>query len=117
MPIYEYACRACGHELETLQFLDEAPLTDCPECGEAALRRKISAAGFRLSGKGWYETDFKSSDKQRYVAGERDAGDKKADKKSGQKADKKDAGKGDAVASKKTESPAKASGGKTASGS
>lgn len=110
MPIYEYACRACGHEMETLQFLDEEPLTDCPECGEPALKRKISPAGFRLSGKGWYETDFKSKDKQRYVAGERDAGGGKSDQKPG----KKEAGK-DGAASKQSDSPAKDSGGKAAS--
>jgi len=59
MPIYEYSCGACGHELEVLQKLSDAPLTDCPACGKAELRKLISAAGFRLKGGGWYETDFK----------------------------------------------------------
>lgn len=71
MPIYEYVCKSCGHELESLQSMSEDPLKDCPACGEPQLRRKISAAGFRLGGKGWYETDFKTRDKQRNVAGER----------------------------------------------
>jgi hypothetical protein len=31
--------------------------------------KKISAAGFRLKGTGWYETDFKSGTKKN-VAGE-----------------------------------------------
>jgi predicted nucleic acid-binding Zn ribbon protein len=31
--------------------------------------KKISAAGFRLKGSGWYETDFKSGTKKN-VAGE-----------------------------------------------
>lgn len=79
MPIYEYVCKACGHELETLQFLNEDPLTDCPDCGESELKRKISPAGFRLSGKGWYETDFKPKEKQRHVAGEGGKPDKKSD--------------------------------------
>lgn len=61
MPIYEYICRACGHELEALQRVSEEPLTDCPACTESQLRKKISAAGFRLKGGGWYETDFKDS--------------------------------------------------------
>lgn len=64
MPIYEYQCKACQHELEVMQKLADAPLTDCPECGEAALSKLISAAGFRLSGSGWYETDFKSGGKK-----------------------------------------------------
>jgi putative FmdB family regulatory protein len=61
MPIYEYRCSACGHELEALQKLSEAPLTACPECGEPALTKLMSAAGFQLKGSGWYATDFKSS--------------------------------------------------------
>lgn len=60
MPIYEYVCRSCGKELEKLQKMSDAPLNECPECGESALKRKVSAAGFRLAGNGWYETDFKS---------------------------------------------------------
>lgn len=85
MPIYEYVCKSCSHELETLQFLNEDPLTDCPECGEAELKRKISAAGFRLGGKGWYETDFKPKDKQRHLAGERESGERKGDGKAQEK--------------------------------
>jgi len=64
VPIHEYVCRNCGEELERLQKLSDAPLTDCPACGEAALKRKISAASFRLAGGGWYETDFKSEDRR-----------------------------------------------------
>lgn len=60
MPIYEYVCRSCGHEIEKLQGMSDAPLTDCQTCGEAALQRKVSAPNFRLAGGGWYETDFKS---------------------------------------------------------
>lgn len=61
MPIYEYRCEHCGHELEKMQKISDAPLTDCPECGQPALKKLISAAGFRLKGGGWYETDFKKS--------------------------------------------------------
>ena len=61
MPIYEYRCSSCGHELEALQKLSEAPLTTCPECGKATLTKLMSAAGFQLKGSGWYATDFKSS--------------------------------------------------------
>jgi putative FmdB family regulatory protein len=68
MPIYEYVCRNCGHELERLQRISEEPLTQCPACDTAELKRKISAAGFRLSGGGWYETDFKSDGKRNIAA-------------------------------------------------
>lgn len=30
MPIYEYRCEACGHTLERMQKVSDAPLTDCP---------------------------------------------------------------------------------------
>ena len=84
MPIYEYVCDQCGHYLEALQKLSDEPLVFCPECGDAALRKQVSAAAFRLKGTGWYETDFKNSDKKK-PAEKSDKADK-ADK-----ADKKDA--------------------------
>ncbi len=68
MPIYEYRCESCQHELETIQKISDPPLTDCPSCGEPALRKKISAAGFRLKGSGWYETDFKTSGQKKNLA-------------------------------------------------
>ena len=77
MPIYEYSCQDCGHSLEAIQKLADAPLTDCPECGKAALKKQVSAPAFRLSGGGWYETDFKTGDKKN-IAG--DAADKPAAK-------------------------------------
>jgi putative FmdB family regulatory protein len=61
MPIYEYRCGACSHELEALQKVSDSPLRKCPECGRLALRRLISAPVFRLKGGGWYETDFKGN--------------------------------------------------------
>lgn len=69
MPIYEYECKGCGHRLEKLQKVSAAPLTDCPACEAPELSRLISAAGFRLAGGGWYETDFKSGNKKN-LAGE-----------------------------------------------
>jgi putative FmdB family regulatory protein len=63
MPIYEYLCEHCGKELEQLQKISEAPLVECPACGEASLRKKVSAAGFQLKGTGWYATDFKDKPK------------------------------------------------------
>ena len=65
MPIYEYICQQCDHHLEALQKLSDEPLKFCPECGEASLRKQVSAAAFRLKGTGWYETDFKNSGKQK----------------------------------------------------
>lgn len=64
MPIYEYKCDACGHEMEAMQKMADAPLTECPKCHKKALKKLVSATGFRLSGSGWYETDFKSGNKK-----------------------------------------------------
>ncbi len=64
MPIYEYQCDSCHIELEKLQKISDQPLVDCPECGKPSLRKKVSAAGFRLKGAGWYETDFKAGAKK-----------------------------------------------------
>lgn len=69
MPIYEYQCEACDHELEALQKLSDPVLVDCPECSKPALKKKISAAGFRLKGGGWYETDFKTGNKKNLSSG------------------------------------------------
>ncbi|MDD5035467.1 MAG: zinc ribbon domain-containing protein [Methylococcaceae bacterium] len=71
MPIYEYQCKSCGHELEVIQKVSEEPLKFCPECGQEELSKLVSAAGFRLKGGGWYETDFKgNSDKKKNLAGD-----------------------------------------------
>jgi putative FmdB family regulatory protein len=64
MPIYEYACKACGFEKDVLQKLSDEPLTGCPSCEKQAFSKRISAAGFRLKGSGWYETDFKTGKKK-----------------------------------------------------
>ena len=64
MPIYEYQCKACGHRCEALQKISDAPLKKCAECGQDTLAKQISAAGFRLKGEGWYETDFRSGNKK-----------------------------------------------------
>ena len=82
MPIYEYACRACGHAFETMQKASESRLTVCPACGQPELRKLLSAPVFRLKGGGWYETDFKSGDKKRNLAettAESGTGDAKSD--------------------------------------
>ncbi|KJZ05326.1 MULTISPECIES: zinc ribbon domain-containing protein [Halomonas] len=74
MPIYEYQCKACGHRLEKLQRMSAAPLTDCPACEAPELNRLVSAAGFRLAGGGWYETDFKTGGTKKNLAGDSGGG-------------------------------------------
>ena len=59
MPIYAFACSACGHAFDRLQKLSDPDPTACPACAEDAVKRQLTAPAFRLSGSGWYETDFK----------------------------------------------------------
>ena len=92
MPIYEYACRSCEHQFETIQKASEPVLTDCPECGEGSLRKLLSAPVFRLKGSGWYETDFKTGDKKNVSDnGESDKTESKADDAKTKAADSQDA--------------------------
>ncbi len=95
MPIYEYQCEACSEKLEALQKISDAPLVDCPTCGEPALKKLVSAAAFRLKGGGWYETDFKTGDKKKNLVSGGD-GDKAAKRDSG---DSKPSGESKSTAS------------------
>jgi putative FmdB family regulatory protein len=78
MPIYEYQCSACEERSDVLRKISDEPLIKCPKCGEDALSKLVSAAGFRLKGNGWYETDFKSG-KKKNLAG--DSSKKTSEKK------------------------------------
>jgi putative FmdB family regulatory protein len=66
MPIYEFECSTCGARFDRLQKLSDPDPDACPECGASGVRRCVTAPSFRLSGSGWYETDFKKDgDKKR----------------------------------------------------
>ena len=59
MPIYAYKCESCGLAKDVLQKMSDPQLTVCPQCGAAAFKKQVTAAGFQLKGSGWYVTDFK----------------------------------------------------------
>ena len=100
MPIYEYACKQCGHVFDVLQKMSDDPLTICPECEAPELRKLLSAPNFRLKGGGWYETDFKTDNKRNLVDGAAKS-DGKGDKAdTGEKTEAK--GKADKAAKKQT---------------
>lgn len=123
MPIYEYRCSDCGHELEALQKISDPKLTTCPQCGAEALSKLVSASAFVLKGTGWYATDFRDKDKgsnaKSKPAGESgddakaDAGESKSDNKAessdsnseskteSKKPEAKDSGKTDSKPAKK----------------
>ena len=87
MPIYEYQCENCNHSLEIIQKVNDPPPTDCPSCQVPKLRKKVSAVAFRLSGGGWYETDFKTGEKKNVVndteKADKSTSDQKASNESG----------------------------------
>jgi putative regulatory protein, FmdB family len=90
MPIYEYQCNTCGDLVETIQKISDPPLTHCPSCGGSGLQKLISAGAFRLKGTGWYETDFKTSNKKNV---DRSKSEETTGKQDGKDSSKKDSTK------------------------
>ena len=76
MPIYDYKCSNCGHQVEIIQKISDKPIKICPKCGKSNLKKLISAPSFRLKGGGWYETDFKTGKKRNLLSSESEKSNK-----------------------------------------
>jgi putative FmdB family regulatory protein len=76
VPTYQYACTACGEQLEAVQSFTDDPLTECPVCG-GALRKVFSAVGVVFKGSGFYKNDSRKGG-----SGSGSGGDTKQDTKS-----------------------------------
>ncbi len=87
MPIYEYACAKCGHQLEVMQKISDKPLTRCPEC-RGKLEKLFSQTSFQLKGAGWYVTDY--SQKKTGKPEKSDKSDKSEKTDKSEKADNSD---------------------------
>ncbi len=101
MPIYEYACKSCGHHLEVSQSFKDEALTTCPVCG-GPLRKVFNSIGIVLKGSGFYRTDSRlpaKSDKGE--KGEKGEKVEKTADKGGEKA----GGSGDKAESKSDSKP------------
>ncbi|MFW5694992.1 MAG: FmdB family zinc ribbon protein [Alkalispirochaeta sp.] len=62
MPTYDYQCDQCGHAFETMQSMKDAPLSVCPQCEQATLRRIISGGtGVIFKGSGFYVNDSRTA--------------------------------------------------------
>ena len=83
MPVYEYACTACGERTEAKQGFDDPPLEDCPHCG-GKLRKLYSPVGVVFKGSGFYSTDKKPAPAAKEADSKSD-GSKKTDAKSEKK--------------------------------
>lgn len=57
MPLYEYRCKACGHQFEKIQSFSAPEEKVCPVCG-SEVERLISAPAVQFKGSGWYATDY-----------------------------------------------------------
>ncbi len=62
MPVYAYACTACGHAFEARQGFDEPSLTVCERC-QGALRKQYGTVGVTFNGSGFYRTDSRAGAK------------------------------------------------------
>ncbi|MEV7227814.1 FmdB family zinc ribbon protein [Polymorphospora sp. NPDC051019] len=68
MPTYQYACTACGHQLEAVQSFADEPLTECPAC-EGRLRKLFNSVGIVFKGSGFYRTDSRSGSSESATSG------------------------------------------------
>lgn len=61
MPTYDYVCRACNHQFELFQSMNDPVKRKCPKCGKSRLERLIgTGAGVIFKGSGFYQTDYRS---------------------------------------------------------
>jgi putative FmdB family regulatory protein len=63
MPLYEYACDACGQRFELIRKFSESELDACTLCGKGPVRRLMSSPAIQFKGTGWYVTDYASKGK------------------------------------------------------
>ncbi len=77
MPTYEYRCKDCGHEFETVQAFSDEPLTECPSC-TGPLRKVFGNVGISFKGSGFYKTDSQSGSSRSSTADSPDTSSKPA---------------------------------------
>ncbi|MGH9278578.1 MAG: FmdB family zinc ribbon protein [Acidimicrobiales bacterium] len=94
MPVYEYACRACGKHVEVAQSFTDEPLTTCDRCG-GPLRKVFGSVGVVLKGSGFYRTDSRDESRARAKSEKSDTSDSKTEAKSDGKSETKSDAKSD----------------------
>jgi putative FmdB family regulatory protein len=88
MPIYEYRCDN-GHTFEVMQRMTDDAVATCETC-EAPVQRVFHPIAVHFKGKGFYNTDYGTRNRQREKAaegkseggGEKSGGSEKSDGKS-----------------------------------
>jgi putative FmdB family regulatory protein len=90
MPVYEYRCEK-GHTFEVLQRMTDPPITKCEVCGRS-VQRVFHPPAVHFKGKGFYNTDYGTKNRQRELAA---AGDKSSSKDGKSDSGKSDSSKSD----------------------
>jgi len=112
MPLYEYACDACGHRFEIIQKFSDGPPDACPKCGKGPLQRLQSSPAFQFKGTGWYVTDYagKGKDSSGKDGSDKGGGDKGGESKPAEGKKSESGGSpsesGGSTESKKSDAPA-----------
>ena len=62
MPIYDYACGACGRVTEVIHGINDHGPRFCPECGtEGSMRKTLTTPAIVFKGSGWAKVDRRAS--------------------------------------------------------
>ncbi len=61
MPIYDYACSACGHRFEAIHGVHDAGPATCPTCGSGPVKKAFAAPAVLFKGSGWAKVDRRST--------------------------------------------------------
>ena len=57
MPNYTYRCESCEEQFDVIQMMSDAPVTECPTCGESVKRIIGRNIGIQFKGSGFYVND------------------------------------------------------------
>ena len=79
MPLYEYRCKACGHQFEKIQSFSAPEEKVCPVCG-GEVEKLLSAPAVQFKGSGWYVTDYAGKGGSKPAASNSDTGSGNASK-------------------------------------
>jgi len=96
VPIYEYACKKCGHQAEIWQKFSDPLISKCELC-HGKMKKIISQSTFHLKGSGWYVTDYASKrggKETKSTKSDKDTGSKET-KSAADKSEKKSPSTGD----------------------
>jgi putative FmdB family regulatory protein len=88
VPTYQYACTACGHQLEAVQSFTDAALTECPVC-EGRLRKLFSSVGIVFKGSGFYRNDSRNGSSSAAAEATSSTSETKSESKSESKTESK----------------------------